>query len=117
MNSVTMKYCVLIICVMAISLGQILFKLSANAMKQSSSFIPILFDPVFIAAIALYGITTLGWVWCLQEVPLSHAYLFMSLAFVLVPLMGFFIFQEELGFRYILSASLIILGIMCSVIR
>lgn len=117
MNTVSIKYVVLLICVMAISLGQILFKLSANALKESGSFLPLLFDPIFIVAVFLYGITTIGWVWCLQEIPLSNAYLFMSLAYVLVPLMGFLIFKEDLGIRYIISASLIILGILFSVIR
>lgn len=115
MNSLTMKYGVLILCVLSIALGQSFFKLSANALKASGSIFTLAFEPFFIAAIILYGITTIGWVWCLQEVPLSRAYLFMSLAFVIVPILGWLFFGEMLNVRFFISASLIITGIFVAV--
>jgi len=114
MNSLTTRYCILFLCIFMIAAGQILFKLSANSLKGSDSFLKLIFEPVFISAIILYGITTLGWVWCLQEVPLSRAYLFMSFVFVLVPAMGYLFFGEPLNLKFILSACLIICGIICS---
>lgn len=112
MNSLTIKYGVLILCILSISLGQIFFKLSANTLKTSSSLLALAFEPFFIAAIILYGITTIGWVWCLQEIPLSRAYLFMSLAFIIVPMLGWLFFGEVLHIRFFISASLIIAGIL-----
>lgn len=115
MNSLTIKYSVLMLCILSISLGQIFFKLSANTLKTSSSLLDLAFEPFFIAAIILYGITTIGWVWCLQEVPLSRAYLFMALAFVIVPMLGWFFFGETLDSRFFVSASLIISGILFAI--
>jgi drug/metabolite transporter (DMT)-like permease len=113
-NSLTLKYCILLVCIFAIAAGQILFKLSANTVKETNSILSLAFEPWFLAAILLYGCVTLGWVWCLQEVPLSRAYLFMSLAFVLVPVMGALFFGETLTWKFFLSALLIVSGIIFS---
>jgi len=115
MSSLTLKYCILVLCVFGISTGHVLFKVSANAMKTSNSLLSLAFDPWFIVALALYGVVTIGWVWCLQEVPLSRAYLFMSLAFVLVPSMGWLVFGEAFTWKYLMGAFLIICGIIFSV--
>jgi drug/metabolite transporter (DMT)-like permease len=108
------KYLALIICVLCISAGQVLFKMSANNMRETAIW-GLFFDPIFIAGVVLYGLTTLGWVWCLQDVPLNRAYLFMSLAYIIVPVLGLLFFKEVLTFRYFLSVALIVSGILCSI--
>lgn len=109
------KYFALIICVLCISAGQVLFKISANNLRDTASIWGLFLDPIFIVAVALYGLTTLGWVWCLQEIPLNRAYLFMSLAYVVVPILGLLFFKEILTTRYLISVLLIISGILCSI--
>lgn len=110
------KYLALIICVLCISAGQVLFKLSANSLRDTVSIWGLFLNPIFIMAIILYGLTTLGWVWCLQEVPLNRAYVFMSLAYIIVPVLGLLFFKEVLTIRYLFSVILIVSGILCAVV-
>jgi len=109
------KYLVIIICVFCIAAGQVLFKLSANNLRDTLSIWTLFFDPLFILAVLIYGLTTIGWVWCLQEIPLSRAYLFMALGYIVVPVFGILFFKEALTMRYFLSMLLIISGILCSI--
>ncbi|XYJ11331.1 EamA family transporter [Telluria sp. B2] len=110
-----MTYLIALICVLGISAGQILFKLSANALHRSGSF----FDPrtamILFAALALYGITTIGWVWVLQKAELGRVYPLMALAFILVPLASYFIFGERFQPQYFFGVTLIFVGIVLAV--
>jgi drug/metabolite transporter (DMT)-like permease len=109
------KYIVLISCVFSIAIGQMLFKQSALILKTISVPWRLLFEPVFLSAITLYGLTTLAWIWCLKEIELSRAYLFMALVYVLVPCLDGWFFGVPITLKYCLSASLILLGIVISV--
>ncbi len=51
-------------------------------------------------------LTTLGWIWCLQELPLSRAYLFMALAYIFVPGLSWLAFGETPGWQYFLGTVL-----------
>ena len=48
-------------------------------------------------AVALYAAATLLWVRILTTVPLSRAYPFVALAFVLVPAAGYLFFHEAIS--------------------
>ena len=111
------RYIILVLCVVSTSLGHVLFKSTANTLKSLNSFWALAFEPVFISALFLYGITTIGWIWCLQEIPLSQAYLFMSLAYVFIPLMSWIYFGEIISAQYMISAGLIIAGILFAVMK
>ena len=91
--------------------GQILFK-QAGVRGNGDPFVQTLFDPVFIVAVALYGLATLMWVYVLKAVPLSFAYTFMALSYVLVPLLAVMFLGETLNWRYGLGALLIIAGLL-----
>ena len=112
-----MRYTVLILCVLSTSFGHVLFKSAANTLKSLDATWQLAFEPVFIAALCLYGITTFVWIWCLQEIPLSQAYLFMSLAYVFIPLMSWLYFGEVISIQYMISAALIISGILFAVLK
>lgn len=104
-------YFVAVLCVLGIAIGQILFKMSAASWHATGS----LFDPrtagALITAFALYGITTIGWVWVLQKLPLGRAYPMMALAFILVPIGSHFIFGERFPASYFLGVIFIAVGI------
>src|SRR3546814_16289749 len=68
-------------------------------------------DPLLILALMLYGSATLLWVLALREVPLSSAYPFTALAFVLVALASAAFFDEELGPRYFVGLEFVIGGV------
>jgi drug/metabolite transporter (DMT)-like permease len=111
------RYLIVIVCVLCACVGQILFKLSANISKQLNPVWLLTFEPVFILALILYGVATLGWIWCLQELPLSRAYPLMSLAYIVVPLLSWLFFKEAPNPWYFLSVFLIISGILVLILK
>jgi drug/metabolite transporter (DMT)-like permease len=111
----TLPYVIAVLCVVGISAGQILFKMSAAAMHEAGNH----FDPkglaILFVALVLYGVTTLAWVWVLQKLELGRAYPLMALAFALVPLASHFIFGERFQPQYFVGVGLIMAGILVSV--
>jgi drug/metabolite transporter (DMT)-like permease len=94
--------------------GQILFKYSAQSAPEFNdipALVSILRIPSMWAAIILYGFATLLWVYLLQQIPLSKAYPFVALGFILVPLAGQFLFGEIVPRIYWLGVFLILIGI------
>jgi undecaprenyl phosphate-alpha-L-ara4N flippase subunit ArnE len=94
--------------------GQLLFKRTAHDVADVSGMIAILgrilFDPWFIAAMILYLSATFLWIFALREIPLSSAYPFMALAFVLVPAGAVIFYGEQLDVRYFIGLALVIGG-------
>lgn len=106
---------VAVLCVVGLAIGQILFKLSATHLTQTGSFFaPKTFLSLF-SAMTLYGITSVAWVWVLQNVELGRVYPFMALAFVLVPLGSHIVFGERFHLQYFVGVSLIMIGIVVAV--
>ena len=100
-----------LLCVLGISIGQLLFKKAAAAMPETLSLMALLTNGWLIASLALYGITTLGWVWVLRHAPLHMAYPFMGLAFIIVPLLAWAFLGEPLGWQTLLGGALILAGV------
>lgn len=100
-----------ILCVVGISLGQMLFKKAALMLPDQ----PVLWDWLInlwlLGALFLYGITTLVWVWVLRVAPLHLAYPFMGLAFVMVPIFGALFLHEPIAWQTIAGGALILIGI------
>ncbi len=97
----------------AIAAGQILFKRAAAQIDTGAPWMLELARlPAMWAAVALYAVSTLLWVRILTTVPLSRAYPFVALAFVLVPAAGYLFFQEPITLRYALGTALIIVGVV-----
>ncbi|MGB0907340.1 MAG: transporter [Maricaulaceae bacterium] len=98
-----------------IAIGQVLFKMTSErllARGPNASFISAFFDPIFIAALTLYGSATLVWLLVLKAVPLSYAYSFMALTFVAVPIFAALFLGEYIGPRYVIGSGLIIAGLI-----
>lgn len=107
-----MTYIVALICVAGIAAGQILFKLSATQWHDAGTlFAPKPATTLFIA-LALYGLTTLGWVWVLQKAELGKIYPLMALAFAIVPIGSYWVFGERFNLQYVMGVLLIIGGII-----
>ena len=93
--------------------GQILFKQAGARLQASGApFVSLAADPRFVAAVAIYGAATLLWVQVLRSVPLTYAYSFMALTYVMVPLMAVFWLGETLTLRYALGAALVAIGLI-----
>lgn len=108
-------YLIALICVLGIAAGQILFKLSATALHKSGTIFETNTLLTLLSAFALYGITTLAWVWVLQKIELGKVYPLMALAFVLVPIGSHFFFGERFQPQYFLGVAIIITGILIAV--
>lgn len=105
-------YTIALTCVLGIAIGQILFKLSAISLQKSGSFLDIQTFLTMGAAFALYGVTTIAWIWVLQKIDLGKAYPLMALAFALVPIGSHFFLGERFQPQYFLGVALIIAGIV-----
>ncbi|ENM5759950.1 hypothetical protein ACQ902_002885 [Vibrio mimicus] len=103
-------------------MGQMLFKLSSESQAKvwASSveysylgkFFNLISDVYFVSAIALYFLLSGFWVWILSFTPISSAYPFVALSFVITPLLGSVIFSETLEFKNYLSMAFIFCGIL-----
>lgn len=100
-----------ILCVLGISLGQLLFKRAAQSITNAANWQDWLFNGWLIGALALYGITTLVWVWVLRNAPLHLAYPFMGLAFLFVPVLSWLILGERVQMPTVIGGLLILAGI------
>lgn len=100
-----------VLCVLGISLGQLLFKKAAGAITDTSSLQNWIFNPWLISALMLYGITTLAWVWILRNASLQHAYPFMGLAFLIVPCLEWLFMGNAIKLPTVIGGVLILVGI------
>jgi drug/metabolite transporter (DMT)-like permease len=101
-----------ILCVIGMSLGQVMFKVSAESLNDTGSiFMPRTF---FILAITffVYVLVSVGWVWVLRHAQLGEVFPFYSLAYILVPLASYHLFDERFSNGYLLGVALIIAGLL-----
>ena len=106
---------VAVFCVVGLAIGQILFKLSATSLAQTGSFLAFKTASTLLAAMLLYGLTSIAWIWVLQKVELGRVYPLMALAFILVPFGSHLLFGEHFSSQYFIGVALIVTGIVVSV--
>lgn len=101
-----------------LSLGQFMFKAGANQLSYQSVpqfTLAVVTNPILVAAVALYGFTILLWIYTLHRLPLSVAYPITGIAYIIVPILGAFIFHEKISLHTVAGGSLILGGIyLCS---
>lgn len=104
----------LILTPITISGGQILFKMASGRMGDAdvAGFLRLIMDPVFILAVTIYAAATFLWVYVLRAVPLSVAYTFMSLTFIVVPSLSALFLGEVLTIRNLIGGAFIIAGLL-----
>lgn len=103
--------CLTLVCVMGIALGQVLFKKAAHALPTNAVLADWAFNGWLIAALALYGVMTLMWIWILRHAPLHIAYPFMGLAFLIVPVLAWALLGEPLTWQTLAGGALILAGV------
>jgi drug/metabolite transporter (DMT)-like permease len=100
-----------LLCVTGIAAGQLLFKKAAMALPAQPGLLDWVLNGWLIGAFALYGVTTLAWIWVLRHAPLHLAYPFMGLAFLIVPVLAWWTLGEPLQARTLWGGLLIAAGI------
>lgn len=102
--------------VVGISTAQLLLKIAAmnlhNPNAQGFWFAGLRINTYLICALTMLGCSTLLWTWVLRGIPLSMAYPFMALAFIIVPLLSFLILGEPLGWKHVVGGLLIVFGVI-----
>jgi len=71
-----------------------------------------LLNPWVISAFVAAFLASLAWIGAVSKLPLSHAYPFMSLAFVLVLFLSGLLFQEPITWPKMVGMALIVGGIV-----
>jgi undecaprenyl phosphate-alpha-L-ara4N flippase subunit ArnE len=92
--------------------GQICFKKAALGGAGLDNIFQSLLNKWLLAAFCIYGAATFIWVTILRTMPLSTAYPFIALGFLLVPLAGVLFFGEYLSATQWTGAVLIVVGIV-----
>jgi drug/metabolite transporter (DMT)-like permease len=105
-------YIAALLCVVGLAVGQILFKSSATALAEGGSIFHSKALIPLLAAMCLYGITSIAWVWILQKIELGRVYPLMALAFVFVPCGSYLFFGERFAPQYFVGVALIMSGII-----
>lgn len=101
--------------VLALSVGQVLFKLAARAIDGTEPALrQVLFNGALWSALVVYGLATAFWVALLREVPLHVAYPFVALAFFFVPVMAHVVLGEPLRWQTLAGAAVIFVGVWLS---
>jgi drug/metabolite transporter (DMT)-like permease len=102
-------------------LAQALFKLGVSAPATRLAFVDgspltviqaLAFSPGVIGGLALYGVGTLIWLNVLARTPLSVAYPFVGLSFVLTAVLGHLLFQESLSPVRVAGTALVVVGVV-----
>jgi drug/metabolite transporter (DMT)-like permease len=105
-----------LLCVLLLSIGQLLFKAGANSLKYEASLVELIIGIVtnvwVVLAIFIYSVATILWVIVLRMAPLSTVYPIMSISFVLVPLLSVVVFKEPISWQIIVSSIFIIFGVV-----
>lgn len=112
MSGFYVALCILFACLLAT--GQILFKMGALLLEQSSRgglSLDVLKNGYLVLAVCLYALATVLWIWILRRIPLNVAYPFTAIAYMLVPIAGFFILKEPLSGRLVFGSLLIVAGV------
>ena len=89
--------------------GQVLFKLSANGLQLGDPRTFLSFP--LVAALGIYGVATLMWLVVLTRLPLSVAFPFYGLTFLLVPLLAWLFLGEPLRIQTLVGGVVIIIGV------
>ena len=96
-----------------IAFGQLLFKRAGEAMDgRGFDLFALATNPSFLLGSALYGAATFAWVFVLKSAPLTKAYTFMALTYVMVPLLAVVFLGETVTPRFLLGMTAILGGIL-----
>lgn len=106
----------LVIVPFVIAIGQILFKVTSLSLTTNENLIATLLrTPTFWIAIIIYGAATVAWIPIIKDVPISQAYLFISLTFLYVPTLASVFLGEPFSMRTLVGSAVVVVGILISV--
>jgi drug/metabolite transporter (DMT)-like permease len=100
-----------IACAVAISIGQILFRLLGLSIEERGQLVALRHGLLLGLAGLLYIGATLYWIHLLRQFPLNQIYPYMALSFVLVPAAGWVLLGETPTLTHALGTIIIVIGL------
>ena len=110
-----MELLLTLVCVGGIAAGQILFRLAAERIDAQRWIPSLLANGWLWLALGIYVAATLLWIHVLRTAPLSRVYPLFALAFVVVPLVEHWVWQQPLRWQSLVGGLIIALGVGLSV--
>lgn len=115
-----MGYAYIFLTIILTVYGQIILKWRLNQlealpelfMQKVFLLIKFLFDPYIFSSFFSAFLASLAWMAALKEFELSKAYPFMSLSFVGVLIISYWLFKETVTIQKILGSIMIIVGVI-----
>ncbi len=108
----------MLVCVALLAVGQVLFKVAASQWRVDgwtwATLRGFLSMPM-LAALVVYAVATVLWVFVLRFVPLVAAYAIFALAFIVTPLFAHVALGEPLALRTLIGGAIIVLGVLVAV--
>ena len=118
MSQQFVSYALIAGCVVALAIGQVLFKICSS---RISGLLDLLRDvptlSIFVAALTIYAGTTLAWILALRTIPLNQAYVFMSAGFIIVPVVSYLVLGERVSFQTMLGSAVVCAGMIIASVR
>ncbi len=110
-----MELVLTLVCVAGIAGGQILFRLAAQRIDGQRLLASVLSNHWLWVALTVYGLATLLWIHVLRTAPLNRVYPLFALAFVVVPVVEHWVWQQPLRWQSWAGGLVIALGVALSV--
>lgn len=115
-----MGYMYIFLTVVLTVYGQVILKWRLNQLEMLPEMfldklvflIRSLFDPYIFSSFFSAFLASLAWMAALKEFELSKAYPFMSLSFVCVLALSYWLFKETITVQKIIGSILIIVGVL-----
>ena len=114
-----MNFIIIIISVLLNALAQIFLKIGMkkfapidlqNNLLQTS--IAIIINPYIILGFISYGFSIILWLWVLSKVEVSLAYPFQALGYILVTILAWLLFHEDINIIRISALVFITIGVI-----
>lgn len=93
-------------------IGQVMFKLGANHSNIVHGFLSKILNGYILGGLLLYVFGAAFWIMALTKLELSSAYPIISLSYIGIALVSFYVFNEPLGLWKVIGIITIILGII-----
>lgn len=108
----------IIFTILALSAGQIFFKLASEKIdiQDNGIFESFFLNPSLLIGLLIYGIATISWLLVLKTTPLKVAYPFAALSYFIVPILAFIFLGETIRWTTFAGAAVIILGVYISLL-
>jgi uncharacterized membrane protein len=99
------------------SLGQVFWKIGMNSIGAIDKFsisgiISMFLNPIVLLGLFMYGLSTIFWLVALSQKDLSYVYPFISLTFIIVLFLSYFVLKEQVSTARIVGTIIIIVGLM-----